>query len=346
MKLEPTLAQSIVDKMMKQIPYNINMMDETGTIIASGDKKRIGSLHRGAVEAISSGQSLPMAESYGEHGQPGVNSPVVFDHQIIGVIGITGDPEKVTPLASLLSTATELLISQAQTDAIRQEHTSRLNRFLHQWIQTKTVISKSSSLYLEAEQLGIQVEQPRVALALHATHLPQIPMDTADYLLQLSDNTSLVLTAYDTTIKRLTSFAKDNHIAIGIGTKTNLIKTTVNQALQVIDIQTKLADPSLISFEQVQFISAIANSKLIIPDTLERLRNATIDGDQGELFKTLDAFIDANGNLVHAATNLHIHRNTLSYQLNKIHEETGLNPRNFKDLVELYIGSLLIKLNS
>lgn len=45
-------AQSIVDKMMKDIPYNINIMDQAGTIIGSGNKERIGTLHHGAVEAI------------------------------------------------------------------------------------------------------------------------------------------------------------------------------------------------------------------------------------------------------------------------------------------------------
>lgn len=32
-------AQNIVDRMMKDIPYNINIMDKTGVIIGSGNKK-------------------------------------------------------------------------------------------------------------------------------------------------------------------------------------------------------------------------------------------------------------------------------------------------------------------
>ena len=52
MKLSVSLSQSIVDRMMKQIPYNINMMNEHGVIIASGDPNRIGSRHIGAVSAI------------------------------------------------------------------------------------------------------------------------------------------------------------------------------------------------------------------------------------------------------------------------------------------------------
>jgi len=52
MKLDPKLAQDIVNKMMTQIPYNVNMMDDQGYIIASGDPQRLNTLHVGAVAAI------------------------------------------------------------------------------------------------------------------------------------------------------------------------------------------------------------------------------------------------------------------------------------------------------
>lgn len=51
-KLTHKQAQNIVDKMMKDIPYTINIMDKTGAIIGSGNKERIGTLHHGAVSAI------------------------------------------------------------------------------------------------------------------------------------------------------------------------------------------------------------------------------------------------------------------------------------------------------
>ena len=38
---------------MADIPYNINIMDERGKIIASGDSARIGERHRGAERAIN-----------------------------------------------------------------------------------------------------------------------------------------------------------------------------------------------------------------------------------------------------------------------------------------------------
>src|SRR5699024_5789070 len=86
MELKPELAQSIVDHMMTQIPYNINIMNKKGYIIASGNKSRINTLHVGAVDAIKQRKTLPMEQQYGNHGQPGVNMPLKFKNEIIGVV--------------------------------------------------------------------------------------------------------------------------------------------------------------------------------------------------------------------------------------------------------------------
>lgn len=50
--LSRELAQNISKKMMEVIPYNVNIMNEKGVIIGSGDKNRIGNIHKGAVETL------------------------------------------------------------------------------------------------------------------------------------------------------------------------------------------------------------------------------------------------------------------------------------------------------
>jgi purine catabolism regulator len=45
----------------------------------------------------------------------------------------------------------------------------------------------------------------------------------------------------------------------------------------------------------------------------------------GDLLLTLEGFFNANGHLTQTADNLHIHRNTLQYRLNRISELTGLD---------------------
>jgi purine catabolism regulator len=48
-------------------------------------------------------------------------------------------------------------------------------------------------------------------------------------------------------------------------------------------------------------------------------------GGGGDLLLTLEGFFNANGHLSQTAENLHIHRNTLQYRLNRISELTGLD---------------------
>lgn len=46
-ELSEKQAQEIVDKMMMDIPYNINIMNGKGVIIGSGKKERVGTIHQG-----------------------------------------------------------------------------------------------------------------------------------------------------------------------------------------------------------------------------------------------------------------------------------------------------------
>ena len=52
MKISKTSAQQIVEEIGKLVRQNINLMDETGHIVASNDPSRIGKFHTGAYRVI------------------------------------------------------------------------------------------------------------------------------------------------------------------------------------------------------------------------------------------------------------------------------------------------------
>ena len=96
------LAQKIVERTMDIIHCNVNIMDATGRIIASGDQARIGSTHDGALLALSQGQPVDIDE-HTKHlrgVKPGINLPLRLDGEIVGVIGLTGDPLHLKSLAN------------------------------------------------------------------------------------------------------------------------------------------------------------------------------------------------------------------------------------------------------
>ena len=61
-----------------------------------------------------------------------------------------------------------------------------------------------------------------------------------------------------------------------------------------------------------------------------------LNDKDGVLRETLKVLIQENGELNNVSARLFIHRNTIRYRLNKIHNITNRNPRNYTDLFWLY----------
>lgn len=55
-----------------------------------------------------------------------------------------------------------------------------------------------------------------------------------------------------------------------------------------------------------------------------------------EMYKVLETFFNNNSNTSTAAKELYMHRNTLIQKIDKFHEVTGYNPKNFKEAVIIY----------
>ena len=91
MKITQELAQQIVDRTINIIGKNINIMDEKGFIIGSGDKSRLDQYHEGAALVIKNKKKMFI---YSENERlmvgvkPGVNLPIEDGDKIIGVVGI------------------------------------------------------------------------------------------------------------------------------------------------------------------------------------------------------------------------------------------------------------------
>lgn len=63
-----------------------------------------------------------------------------------------------------------------------------------------------------------------------------------------------------------------------------------------------------------------------------------------ELLATAEEFLLSDLNISETSRNLYMHRNTLSYRLDKIEKATGLNIRHFSDAVSFRVLSILYKL--
>lgn len=59
------MAQKIVDKISQSMKYAITIVDLDGTIIASGDKSRIGKIHSVAAKMVQEKKEIDVISSSG-----------------------------------------------------------------------------------------------------------------------------------------------------------------------------------------------------------------------------------------------------------------------------------------
>lgn len=129
--LDTKMAQDIVARTMRIIDTNINVMDARGRIIGSGDRERIGELHEGALLVLSQGRVVDIDDAVARHlhgVRQGINLPLRLEGEIVGVIGLTGEPENLRKYGELVCMTAEMMLEQsrlmhllAQDSRLREE---------------------------------------------------------------------------------------------------------------------------------------------------------------------------------------------------------------------------------
>ena len=168
MKITHKLAQNIVEKTMSILGKNINIMDENGVIIGSGDKSRLNQFHEGAAQVIKEGKKLEIYSKDINHlvgAKPGINLPIEHNKKIIGVVGITGEPDEVSPFGEVIKMTVEMMLQQEfLLKELQLEQQAREN-FIHDLISRR--IGNNPDLFITRGQIvGYNILIPRVALIM------------------------------------------------------------------------------------------------------------------------------------------------------------------------------------
>lgn len=345
--LSDKLAHAIVRRVMEVIPHNVNIMNADGVIIASGEADRVGKLHQGALFAIQRNSIFEvLTETITE--KMGVNSPIFYRDDLIGVIGISGEPERVRGLVHVIKVIAELMIEQQYAMNMDLHEKIKLDNFLYEWCTVTQ--GNQSALFLEQiQQRGIDQAKPRVAILLQVnTARSTLLNDLAGYLhhdeflLRYHDSILVILcdvTKLDGRLKRLMqNFPQIQYI--GVGNRCTDVPVTVIKAQKSLDILKKRNQGSgILHFEEClvyDMISSYEDNQLFC-DVMNELAHHTT-GDY--LQQTVICYLKFNGNINRIVEELHIHRNTLSYRIQKIEEYTGKNLKNINDMFYFYVSCI------
>lgn len=334
-------AQQIVDKMRPTIQHDINIMDEKGIIIASSDEDRIGKVHELALKAMRENKAVTVYENFGDM-KVGINMPISFQERIVGVIGISGDVEKTSNLIQLMKITVDLLVNQQYLMNTRQIKQQLIEQFLYEWVYRT---AKYSAAFINRGlSLTIDVRVQRRAVILRCADGQDLRDSFAflgvnDFFLRVNPNEYIIFLActksFDRKLKSLLELC--DGCQLGVGSEQYDMYLSSRQAQSALQIGI-LVQPEqhFHRFEDLQHhVMLFENSEetLLSIHDIEKLISLN---NNYNLLETLVAFIQNDGEMNHVAEQLHIHRNSLNYRLERIAEITGKNPKKYNDLFYLY----------
>lgn len=338
-KLSKTIAQKIVLEMMNVIPYNINVMDENGIIIGSGDIRRIGNIHEGAKKAID---NQFVNEVYEEEGRmkPGVNEPIIIEENIIGVIGITGPPDEVRRFSKLVRATAVLLIEQCKLDEQIQNEKLNMQKFYHELVHKK--IDYDEKFYERAKIYGMDLTKRYQTILVDGNINSQkfkIICNKYTHYCDLDNNRGVFFIATDQSYNLLLKELKNNEEInkISIGGEEKIVAISLENAELAMKFGIKIKPSTLIyNYNELKFFIHLSyDTKESLVSLISNLDNF---GSKLELIQTIQAYVEENGDINSVSSRLNIHRNTLNYRLERIKQLTGKNPKNLLELFELLCG--------
>lgn len=335
MKLTTKMANTLVEHLVRDISYNINIMNEVGIIIASSDKSRIGEHHAGAIDAIQHDYTNTITPNDpAGSARLGVNMPIHHQHDIIGVVGISGAPEEVSPFARLVVTTTELLVEQLSASLDSQLIQQRRQAFISDWLHNNNLSAEQRE---DARHLQIDLSRPYAVVVVEISdtqgNLSEDIKQLANYWLISTSNAFVILT---TNPASLIDVIQSRHLIYGSGELLTDVSASYLQAKRAFKIHQLLPTLSTGEFQKLQDVDALLNANISVP-SVEHSLSRLPDTHSGQiLLATLYAFYHFNGDLSDTSQHLHIHRNTLNYRLDKLTEVLGKNPRHVKDSAILY----------
>ncbi|SAL03668.1 transcriptional regulator [Caballeronia calidae] len=165
-RIDSRLAAQIVEQATKVLPFDVNVMDAKGSVVASTDPSRVGSFHRGAQMVLGSASEVEIdhdAAARIPNTRPGVNLPLFVRERLVGVIGLTGAPADVRQFGKLLQSMAQLILERDELTLELQREEHHKEEFVRQAILGSSHLS-SVEVAAWAARVGIDLELTRSAL--------------------------------------------------------------------------------------------------------------------------------------------------------------------------------------
>lgn len=138
------LAERFIDRVSKHTDYNVNIMDDNGIIIASREPSRIGQYHEVAYRIVHGNEDIMDTTGMNIPGVlPGINMVIAADNRREGVVGVTGDPEEIRPVAMMVKMALETMLKYERQQEQLRLRTNKKEHFVYMLTHSERVSLES-----------------------------------------------------------------------------------------------------------------------------------------------------------------------------------------------------------
>ncbi|QXH53945.1 helix-turn-helix domain-containing protein [Pseudomonas fakonensis] len=360
-ELDHALAQDIVDRAMAILPCNVNVMDSQGLILGSGEAERINTRHEGAQLVLANGRIVELdgeAAKCLKGVQPGVNLPLMLDGRLIGVLGLTGDPQQLRTYAELVRMTAEMLLAQRHLQVEQQWRRQRCDDLLALLLGGS---GESPRLVDEAQQLGLKPNLPRVPCLFELKSGPPAEALSAWLMSRFPDSWCVsparqsllwcrpAVAAVDEArlFERLQRHGWEVD-RLALGSPAQSLEQLRRGYRRVRDLlaygREVLPNERLLSLARYRLPALLWRHRNddALDELLEPLLRIRAKDASGQLLATLRAWCAHDGQSQACADALGIHRNSLRYRLERIAEVGEVDPLRMEGMLSLYLGLQLL----
>ena len=376
--IDNTLASRLIEKVSPLTDYNINIMDNNGILIAcSRTKERIGSFHEVAYQIIKSDKDTVIVDQDtpdpGFGVKEGVNMAIYLNKRKAGVVGVTGNPDAVMPIAKMIKLSVEVML---EYEMYKYESTKKYNiseQMLQQIFYNDQLRREDMLKYVELLQLNENLVRIPILIDIKNT---EINTENIMELIRTGENYTkqdvigitregfiFVLKAMKGTIERLMQDYKyiigdylspflrharncNLNCSIYVGPMQNDVMYYRQAYLYCIWMQKNIGKEG--SFYFYDYLVRYFQSMVSLPEFHGAFY--VLKQELGKRFienykETVGVLIDTDYNLQRASERMHVHKNTLVYRLDKIREALNINPlihntdREFMDSFYFYLNT-------
>ena len=352
--IETDLAKKFIEQVTQYTQYNINIMNEQGVIIASRDESRVGTFHEVAYYIVTGKEDMVVTSGEEDYPgvRPGINMVINIDGRREGVVGITGEPAEIKPVALITKMAIEAMLKyEKQQEEIRRrrdkkehftnllihvEHSDQgeLSSMAHQLNYSENLIripilckteEVKAELILDMLKHGPRHGREDISAVLNENHVLIFKTMKTDSTKLFADYKYLIGDYLSTVLKWLRE--QEKHCRFYIGSFQEnftqyyyayrhcawLEEKEVSSTAAFFYDYTGNYVRSIVPFNELQWMY----------QTYEKEMNEDL---KRSFIEIAGALIKANYNLVTASKELFVHKNTLLYRYGKIKDYFNINP--------------------